>query len=172
MSDSRGATPTSWVTELADPSGPGTQTSTAEGIAAEPAGRYTLLKELSRGGQGIVHLAYDTQLGRQIAFKVLLPAHIASEPGSYSPAEARFVREARITAQLDHPGIAPLHEVGLRADGSLYAIQKLVRGRTLAEALEKCSSLKDRLQLVPALLGAAQAVAFAHGRGVIHRDLK
>ena len=63
---------------------------------------------------------------------------------SLTPGEARFVREARITAQLDHPGIAPVHEVGRRADGSLYATQKLVRGRTLAAALASCRTLQDR----------------------------
>ncbi|MCA1827144.1 MAG: serine/threonine protein kinase, partial [Myxococcales bacterium] len=133
-------------------------------LKTEDPGRYRLDRELARGGQAIVYLAFDTWLGREIAFKQLLRSNAF--------AEARFVREARITAQLDHPGIAPLHEVGRRADGTLYAAQKLVRGRTLADALDGCKSLKDRLQLVPAVLGAAQAVAFAHGRGVIHRDLK
>src|SRR5207237_5849722 len=123
-------------------------------------------------GQGIVFPAYDNQLGRQIAFKVLLPAHVSSDSHSLSAGEARFVREARITAQLDHPGIAPVHEVGRRPSGALYATQKLVRGRTLAATLASCAGLRDRLALLQPFLGICQAVAYPHERGVIHRDLK
>jgi serine/threonine protein kinase len=142
-------------------------------LSNETEGRYTLLRELGRGGLSVVYLAYDTHVGRQIAFKQLLASRQGtSEPNALSVAQARFVREARITAQLDHPGIAPVHEVGHRADGSLYATQKLVRGRTLAEVLGACSSLSDRLSLLQPRLSACQAVAFAHSRGVIHRDLK
>lgn len=142
-------------------------------VGREEAGRYRIVRELARGGQGIVCVAWDNHLGREVAFKQMLAPRtgIGSED-SLTPAEARFVREARITAQLDHPGIAPVHEVGRRADGSLYVTQKLVHGRTLTAALADCKTLKARLGLLQPLLGLCQAVAFAHGRGVIHRDLK
>jgi serine/threonine-protein kinase len=141
-------------------------------LGQEQPGRYHLRRELARGGQGVVSVAWDAHLGREVAFKQLLGPARASEDGTLSAAEARFVREARITAQLDHPGIAPLYEVGLRADGSLYATQRLVKGRTLRAALAGCATLEDRLRLLPALRSVCQTVAFAHRRGVIHRDLK
>lgn len=137
-------------------------------VGREEAGRYRLVRELARGGQGVVHVAWDAHLGREVAFKQLHQRQDhRSEQTGLSAFEARFVREARITAQLDHPGIAPLFEVGRRADGSLYATQRLVRGRTMAEALKACRSLADRLELIP-----CDAVGYAHSRGVIHRDLK
>lgn len=150
------------------PPGTGSQTP----VGAEEPGRYRLLRELARGGQGVVHVAWDHHLGREVAFKQLLRPAQPGAGGALTAHEARFVREARITAQLDHPGIAPLFEVGRRADGSLYATQRLVRGQTLADALAACRTLAERLALVPAYLAVCKAVAYAHGRGVIHRDLK
>ena len=132
-------------------------------LAAEAPGRYVLERELARGGQGVVYLAQDTQLGRAIAFKVLLRG-AGAPPDSLSPAEARFVREARLTAQLDHPGIAPIHEVGRRPGGELYVAQKLVRGRTLASSLAACTSVRERLGLIQPFLAICQAVAYAHDR--------
>jgi WD40 repeat protein len=89
-----------------------------------------------------------------------------------SPAAARFLREARVTGQLEHPNIVPVYELGRRADGTLYYAMKLVRGRTLAEALRGCESLKDRLGLLSHYVDLCQAIAYAHSRGVIHRDIK
>jgi tetratricopeptide (TPR) repeat protein len=145
---------------------------TAVPLVHEEPGRYELRRELARGGQGVVSVAWDRHLGREVAFKQLLGFPGRPAEGRLSAAEARFFREARLTAQLDHPGIAPLYEVGLRADGSLYATQRLVKGRTLREALDACAALEDRLRLLPALGSVCITVAFAHGRGVIHRDLK
>jgi serine/threonine protein kinase len=146
---------------------------TAPALPLEEPGRYRLEGLLGEGGQAQVHLALDLRLGRRIAFKRL------RQPGAGGPAstlavlrEQRFVREAQITAQLDHPGIAPIHELGRQRDGALYATQKLVQGRTLTKALEAAPDLASRLKLVKPLLAACQAVAYAHARGVVHRDLK
>jgi len=146
----------------------------AQKLLPEPPGRYEIVREHARGGQSIVFVAYDDQLGREVAFKQLLPDRRSpiADTRPLSGIEARFLREARITGQLQHPGIVPVHEVGLRADGSLYSTQKLVRGRDLRKEIERCASLADRLRLLPAFLGICQAVAYAHRRGVIHRDLK
>lgn len=152
---------------------PGLHAGTPVELTAEQPGRYRLLGELGRGGQAVVHLAFDATLGRQVAFKQRLghlPAGLL--PEGLAAVELRFVREARVTAQLEHPGIAPIHEVGRRADGALYATQRLVRGHTLAVALAERGSLDERLTLLQPVLQACQAVAYAHGRGVIHRDLK
>ena len=136
--------------------------------------RYTVVREFGRGGQSVVYLAYDLEIGRNVAFKQLLPAHreAAASEGTLHDLEARFLREARVTGQLEHPNIVPVYEVGRRADGSLYYTQKLVRGRSLETALAACTSFAERLRLLPHFLGICQAIAYAHGRGVLHRDLK
>ena len=131
-------------------------------VTPEAPGRYSISGERGRGGQSVVMVAFDAHMGREIAFKQLL--------GEASP--ARFLREARIAARLEHPNIVPVYELGRRADGSLYAAQKLVRGRTLRAALGECADLAARLRLLPNLLAVSQAVAYAHSRGVLHRDLK
>jgi WD40 repeat protein len=85
---------------------------------------------------------------------------------------ARFVREARVTGQLEHPNIVPVYELGERQDGTLYYTMKLVRGRTLASALRSCPGLGERLGLLSHYVDLCQAIAYAHSRGVIHRDIK
>ena len=137
-------------------------------LAAEQPGRYAIKRTYGVGGQGVVYLAFDSCVGREVALKVLS----ARSAQAGSPVEARFLREARITGQLEHPSIVPVHEVGRRADGSVYYTQKLVRGRTLSEALRECKNLAERLKLLGHFVDVCQAVAYAHGRGVVHRDLK
>ncbi|RPH72088.1 MAG: hypothetical protein EHM78_04695 [Myxococcaceae bacterium] len=141
-------------------------------VPLEREGQYERLDELGRGGQSIVWRALDRFVGREVALKELTSPGAGGSPGSPTAARGRFLRETRLTAQLDHPGIAPVHELAQRPDGTLYSAQKLVRGRTLKAALAQCRTLKQRLELLPHLLNAAQAVAYAHGRSVIHRDLK
>lgn len=132
-------------------------------VTLEAQGRYVIKDVLGRGGQSLVQLAHDGHLRRDVAFKSLLKAGVG---------EGRFVREARLTARLDHPGIVGLHELGRRQSGHLYATQTLIRGDTLGTRLARAGTLDDRLVLVRNLIDACYAVGFAHDRGIVHRDLK
>jgi serine/threonine protein kinase/WD40 repeat protein len=140
-------------------------------VPLEREGQYARLDELGRGGQSIVWRALDRFVGREVALKELTPPDPEDSPG-ISGGRTRFLREARLTAQLDHPGIATILELAQRSDGTLYAAQKLVRGRTLKAALARCRTLGQRLELLPHLVNAAQTMAYAHARAVVHRDLK
>jgi serine/threonine protein kinase/WD40 repeat protein len=141
-------------------------------VPVEREGQYSRLDELGRGGQSIVWRALDRFVGREVALKELTPRGVEQSSGSGRAARARFLREARLTAQLDHPGIATILELARRPDGTLYSAQKLVRGRTLKAALAQCRTLSQRLALLPHLVNAAQTMAYAHARAVVHRDLK
>ncbi len=147
--------------------------STDSPVTSEAKGRYQLRREFGRGGQAVVWLAHDEHIGRELAMKMLAPG-AGSSLGSRSKGSAtvRFLREARVTGQLEHPSIVPVYELGEREDGSLYYTQKLVRGRTLRAALDGCKGLPDRLALLSHFADVCNAVAYAHGRGVVHRDLK
>jgi serine/threonine protein kinase len=135
-------------------------------IAANPdfsSTKYDIIKELARGGMGTVYLAEDTELSRQVAIKVL------NTCDADSGLARRMAREARIIARLEHPGIVPVHDVGVLEDGRVFYTMKLVRGKRLDEHVAHNDSIKDRLRKLQA---ACDAVAFAHANGVIHRDLK
>lgn len=142
----------------------------------ETAGRYSQVGEHSRGGMGRILLVHDQTIGREVALKELLPQPGGSGDGT--PARqsaatvARFLQEARLTGQLEHPSIVPVYELGRRADGRLYYTMKLVRGKTLRNALAEKKTLGGRLELLPHVVDLCQAIAYAHSRGVIHRDLK
>jgi WD40 repeat protein/tRNA A-37 threonylcarbamoyl transferase component Bud32 len=141
------------------------RTPASSSIGQEQPGRYVPVEanELGRGGLGRVLVAFDAHLGRQIALKELLAS---------GTARGRFLREARVTAQLEHPNIVPVYELGRRPDGTLYYTMKRVRGRTLADALAKCDSAADRLLYLGQFAATCQAIAYAHSRGVVHRDIK
>lgn len=147
-------------------------------IVEEVPGRYSHISQHARGGMGRILLVHDTTTGRDVALKELLPDSEGTTRGGDSPVRyvtrlaARFLQEGRITAQLEHPSIVPVYELGRRWDGSLYYTMKLVRGRTLAAAIDACNSLQDRLGLLPHFLDLCQAIAYAHENGVIHRDIK
>jgi WD40 repeat protein len=142
-----------------------------EGIASrDTAARYDVREELGRGGIGRVLLVHDRELGRDLALKELL-ADGASEGVSIG-AIGRFLREARVTARLEHPGIVPVHELGRRADGALYYTMKRVRGRSLSRVLADAKSIPERLGTLRAFRDVCDAVAYAHAHGVVHRDLK
>jgi WD40 repeat protein len=126
--------------------------------------RYELEAEHGRGGIGRVVRAHDRHLGRTVAVKELLRTN--------ELAEALFVREAMITARLQHPGIVPVHEAGRWPNGDPYYVMKMVSGRTLKEVIGGTQSLADRLALLPHVIAVAEAVGYAHSQDVIHRDLK
>ncbi|HOD48585.1 MAG TPA: protein kinase [Candidatus Hydrogenedentes bacterium] len=142
-------------------------------------GRYTKTSEYGRGGMGRILLAHDLKMGRDVALKELLPTSETSmilpekTPVRYMAAvAARFLQEGRVTAGLEHPSIVPVYEIGRRPNGNLYYTMKLVRGRSLARALRACSTLDERLALLPHFVDLCEAVAYAHSRGVLHRDIK
>ena len=99
-------------------------------LTAEHPGRYRRVGEIGRGGMGRVILALDEHLGREVAMKELLTQGGAPAAGMSVGAVARFLREARITGQLEHPSIVPVHELGQRADGTIYYTMKRIRGRS------------------------------------------
>ena len=150
---------------------------TSTGVEEAP-GRYKHVSEYARGGMGRVLLVHDEHLGRDIALKELLPSLIGSDSASPTPVRgsaallSRFLQEARITGQLEHPAIVPVYELGRRSDGALYYTMKLVRGRTLSKAIKESATLEGRLKLLPRFVDLCHAIAYAHSRGVIHRDLK
>jgi WD40 repeat protein len=129
-----------------------------------PFQRYRLGQELGRGGMGRVVEAFDTQLGRTVALKEVLP--------NRAGVNRRFAREVQITARLEHPAIVPLYDSGTTPDGRPFYVMRKVTGRPLDEMIKRATNLGDRLALLPHVLAAIDAVAHAHRRGVIHRDLK
>jgi serine/threonine protein kinase len=125
--------------------------------------KYTSMKELGRGGMGTVYLAEDRELNRLVAIKVLNTPEVTDDLRN------RMVREAQIIARLEHPGIVPVHDVGVLPDGRVFYAMKFVRGSRLDEYAFKDASQRDRLRKFQAV---CDAVAFAHAHGVVHRDLK
>ena len=125
--------------------------------------KYTFVKELGSGGMGTVYLAEDRELNRLVAIKVL------NTPEATEDLRNRMTREAQIIARLEHPGIVPVHDVGVLPDGRVFYAMKFVRGSRLDEYNAQDSSIRDRLRKFQAV---CDAVAFAHAHGVIHRDLK
>jgi serine/threonine-protein kinase len=133
-----------------------------------PPPRLQLVGEIARGGMGAVLKGRDTDLGRDVAVKVLLEKHT----GRPELAQ-RFLEEAQISGQLQHPGTVPVYELGAFADGRPYFTMKLVRGQTLAKLLDDRKEVgDDRPRFLGIFLQVCQALAYAHARGVIHRDLK
>jgi Flp pilus assembly protein TadD len=131
-------------------------------------GRLQLLGEIARGGMGAVLKGRDPDLGRDLAVKVLLDAH-RDKPDLVR----RFIEEAQIGGQLQHPGIVPIYELGAFADHRPYFAMKLVKGRTLASLLDKRDeSTHDLPRFLSIFESVCQTMAYAHARGVIHRDLK
>ncbi len=127
--------------------------------------RYADVQLLGRGGMGTVFRARDLDLEREVAIKWIDGGAVGEE------ALDRFRHEARVTAQLEHPNIVPVHDAGTSRGGGLFYSMKLVRGRSLQQLADDAGYV-DRKGLMRAFLKVCEAVAFAHSRGVLHRDLK
>ncbi len=134
--------------------------------------RYVIESEIARGGMGAVMRAVDCDIRREVALKFLLDQ---SNPGR----TARFIEEAQITGQLEHPNIVPVHELGIDGKKQVFFSMKMVRGRSLAQILDdlrKPGTNAEReytpSRLVNVLVSVCNALAYAHALGVIHRDLK
>lgn len=137
-------------------------------MAATGCDRYELLGQIARGGMSVLFLARDRILGRRVAVKIL-----REDLYPYPAVERRFLREARVNAQLQHPGIPPLYDVGRMPDGRPFLVMRYVHGDTLEELLAaRRSPADDRAQFLDVFTQVARAVAYAHGKGVVHRDLK
>ncbi len=125
--------------------------------------KYTIAEPLGRGGMAAVYRGRDTELQRDVAIKVVAAS------AALSDGAARLTREAQILAQLEHPGIVPVHDVGELPDGRTFYVMKYVRGHRLDRHLAQPHSLLYKLQVFERI---CETVAFAHAHGVIHRDLK
>ncbi len=142
--------------------------------------RYAVGEEIDRGGMGIVRNVFDRELRRELAMKVLLGGDDApAGPGGNDPQRtslrlARFYDEAQITAQLDHPGVVPIHELGMSPEGIFFTM-KLVKGETLKRVLDRVAAGEEgwtRTRVLGVFLKVCEAMAYAHAKGVVHRDLK
>ncbi|HBI46089.1 MAG TPA: hypothetical protein DDY78_25025 [Planctomycetales bacterium] len=135
-------------------------------------GRYNLKRFHAKGGMGEIWLAEDPVIGRSVALKRML----APRPDR----QRRFLVEAQVTGQLEHPGIVPVHELGVNEQGHPFYTMKFVRGRTLQKAVAEFHAAKhapgarevEQFRLLEIFLSLCQTVAYAHSRGVLHRDLK
>ncbi|MDF1665947.1 MAG: tetratricopeptide repeat protein [Planctomycetota bacterium] len=129
---------------------------------------FETLGKIGEGGMGSVYQVKDHRINRIAALKLL------SDKNATEHARLRFFREAVITAGLDHPGIPPVYETGLTADGDLYMLMRMIRGRTLGEVVKECHDLGklERRDLVEIMVKVTEALAYAHSQGIVHRDLK
>ncbi|MBK9386916.1 MAG: SUMF1/EgtB/PvdO family nonheme iron enzyme [Planctomycetes bacterium] len=139
--------------------------------------RYDIRREINRGGMGIIERVWDDDLGRSVAMKVMLgssTAPSAVDPGAPTKLE-RFIAEAQITSQLDHPGVIPVYDVGIDEDGRLYFTMPFVKGRTAGEIFRYAREKKndwDSSRALEVILKVCDTLAFAHERDVVHRDIK
>lgn len=137
--------------------------------------RFKLVNNFARGGLGNIWLAFDDRIRREVAFKELLPKALKS-----TISVSRFLEEAQITGQLEHPGIVPIYELGTQKNGTPYYTMKLVRGETFDAAIKACHALprhsaewnRSFNRLLRNFIDICNTLAFAHDHHVIHRDLK
>jgi formylglycine-generating enzyme required for sulfatase activity/serine/threonine protein kinase len=152
---------------------------TPEALSRLSTARYRFKGEVARGGMGAVLRVWDENLRRHLAMKVILSKLEPSGGGAPEAGElrllARFLEEARVTGQLDHPGIVPVHDLGLDAEGRVYFTMKLVKGKTLGDVFEERARGEGgwtQMRVLGLMLKVCEAMSYAHAKGVIHRDLK
>ena len=162
-----------------DDSGPSSELLRRLRTHAPKNSRYKLQGEIGRGGMGAVIRVWDEDLRRTLAMKVVLGKEDRASRGATPPVDSktlgRFLEEAQITGQLDHPGIVPVHELGLGADGQVYFTMRLVKGedlRTIFQHVESGHEGWSPTRALTVMLKVCEAMAYAHAKGVIHRDLK
>ena len=142
---------------------------------ADDAPRYDMVDNFARGGMGNIWLAKDSMIQREVAYKELLPRAMRR-----SSIVERFIQEGQVTGQLEHPGIVPIYDLGYQENGTPFYAMKLVRGTEMKDQIEALHKMPqntaDRHRAFVKLLGqfvdVCNALAFAHQRGVLHRDLK
>ncbi|MFO1076792.1 MAG: bifunctional serine/threonine-protein kinase/formylglycine-generating enzyme family protein [Planctomycetota bacterium] len=151
----------------------------ADSMREHPPGRYRIDGEVARGGMGAILRVWDADLRRHLAMKVALAGGGAPMASSAPRSEAtrlqRFLEEARVTSQLDHPGIVPVHELGLDPEGRHYFTMKLVEGRDLKQIFELVFTGHQgwsETRALGVIEKVCEAMAYAHQKGIIHRDLK
>jgi len=141
--------------------------------------RYVVEGEIARGGMGVIYKAIDRDARRRVALKVMRERSVRDADSDTPSADprtlGRFLEEAQVHAQLDHPGIAPVHEIGIDSSGRVYFTMKLVKGEDFQCIIERISSGDPDWNLtrgVSVLLRTCEAMSYAHAKGVLHRDLK
>ena len=153
-----------WSAQAGEDSGsPPWPHATKDGARAAAGERYRDPERIGEGGTGEVQSVHDTVLRREVAIKRLR--------ATGASARDRFVAEAQVTAQLDHPNIVPVHDLGTDADGRPFLVMKRVRGRSLTDILlaEPKPSIEQKLRIFQKI---CDAVSYAHAHRVLHRDLK
>ena len=152
--------------------GPGSQ-SRGPGMQPGNEGKYLVAGEVGHGGMGVILNAFDTDIKRDVAMKVITSGwHDSRE---YTE---RFIKEAQVQGQLEHPNICPVHELGVHSDGRIYFTMKMVKGYSLAQMIKqdrdnkKSQNPKRLTEILNVFLKICDGMAFAHSRDIIHRDLK
>ncbi|HUY31410.1 MAG TPA: malectin domain-containing carbohydrate-binding protein [Pirellulales bacterium] len=145
----------------------------------EAAKRYGVRGRLAQGGMGVIFRVWDGNLRRELAMKIIRGQETLGPDASVravSPRRlARFVREAEITAKLDHPGVVPIHELGTDEQGRVFFTMRLIQGKDLGAVFELARQGRERwtqTRVLDVIVKVCETIAFAHSRGVIHRDLK
>jgi tetratricopeptide (TPR) repeat protein len=132
-----------------------------------PTGRYSGMTLIDAGGMGEVHRVWDAVLRRHVAMKVITSERLRSPRDVF-----RFLSEARTLGRLDHPGIVPLHDVGLTTEGRPFFTMPIIEGQNLGQLLDQGEEAWPLSRSLQSLVAASRAVAHAHSRGIVHRDLK
>jgi len=127
-------------------------------------GRYSLVRELARGGMGRIWIADDLRLSRRVALKELIEASATRA--------LRFERELALTSRLDHPSIVSIHDSGTWRDGKRFYVMRLVTGESLEDVVERTRDVAERIALLPHGIAVVDALAYAHAQGIVHRDVK
>ncbi len=137
-----------------------------EDLIGQTLGQYQIEKKIGEGGMGVIYKAYQPNLNRYVAIKVLRPAYASKKPASIK----RFKREAQAIAKLNHPNILPVYDCGVEGDYNYIVMRYVEEGQTLSDLMHQSPLTHE--QAIYLISQIAKALTFAHQRGVIHRDVK